>query len=140
MPVQELCQTAVSTYGAERVSEQSLLHAVQRCVAEGRFGYASTKTSTVQLGPQVVSIDGYVGQPEALPPDTRVIRFSGGVSSVELANVMKAAINLSKLGEPSITLDLRLELKGEVNDHAVTMALNELGNRVESLNVEDVKG
>ena len=53
---------------------------------------------------------------------------------------MKAAINLSRLGESSITLDLSLELKGEVSDHAVTMALNELKSRVATLKVEDVKG
>jgi len=140
MPVEELYQVAVATYGAERVSEQSLLNALSRCLAEGRFGYAATETATVQPGPQAVSIDGYVGQPEALPPDTRVVRFSGAVSSLELANVMKAAINLSKLGESDITLDLCLELKGEVSDHAVTMALNELKSRVAALKVEDVKG
>lgn len=116
MPVQELYQVAVATYGAERVSEQSLLNALSRCLAEGRFGYAATETATVQPGPQAVSIDGYVGQPEALPPDTRVVRFSGAVSSLELANVMKAAINLSKLGESDITLDLCLELKGALRD------------------------
>ena len=140
MPVEELYQTAIATYGAERVSEQSLLHALSRCLAEGRFGYAATETAMVQPGPQAISLNGYVGQPEALPPDTRVVRFSGAVSSLELANVMKAAINLSKLGEPSITLDLRLELKGEVSAHAVTMALNELKSRVAALKVEDVKG
>ena len=109
-------------------------------MTDGRFGYATSETATIQLGPQAISLDGYVGQPEALPPDTRVVRFSGAVSSVELANVMKAAINLSKLGESSITLELRLELKGEVSDHAVMMALNELKSRVAALKVEDVKG
>jgi hypothetical protein len=140
MPVQELYQTAIATYGAERVSEQSLLNALGRCVAEGRFGYAASETATIQTGSQAVRLDGYIGQPEALPPDTRVVRFRGAVSSVELANVMKAAINLSRLGESSITLDLSLELKGEVSDHAVTIALNELKNRVTALKVEDVKG
>ncbi len=140
MPVHEFYQTAIATYGTERVSEQGLLNALGRCVAEGRFGYAASETATIQTGSQPVSLDGYIGRPEALPPDTRVVRFSGAVSSVELANVMKAAINLSRLGESSITLDLSLKLKGEVSDHAVTMALNELKSRVATLKVEDVKG
>jgi len=141
VPVPELYQTAIVTYGVERVTEQGLFNALSRCVAEGRFGYAATEAAAIQPGPQAVSLDGYIGRPEALPPDTRAIRFSGRVSSVELANVIKAAINLSKLGKSSIiTLDLRLELKGEVSDHAVTMALNELKSRVAALKVEDVKG
>ncbi len=138
--VQELYQKATDSYGAERVSEQSLLNALRRCIGEGRFGYAATETATIQTGPQPVSMDGYVGQPEPLPPDTRLIRFRGAVSPIELANVVKAATNLGKLGESNITLDLCLELKGEVNEHAVTMALNELKSRVEGLKVEDVKG
>jgi hypothetical protein len=140
IPVQTLYQTAVSTYGAERVSEQGLLSAVQRCVAEGRFGYSVSETDAIRLGPQTVGLDGFAGFPVALPPDTRVVRFSGAVSSVEFANVMKAAMNLSRLGESSITLELQLQLKGEVNDHAVTMALNELKSRVGSLKVEDLRG
>jgi len=36
---------------------------------------------------------GYISRPEVLPPDTRAIRFSGRMSSVELANVIKAASN-----------------------------------------------
>ena len=139
IPVQELYQKATSAYGTERVSEQSLLHALQRCIADGRSGYATTETATIQFGPQTVRLDGYVGQPEPLPPDTRIIRLCGVVSSVQLANVLKAAINLSKLGESSITLDLHLELKGEVHEHSVTMALNELKGRVTGLKVEDSK-
>ncbi len=53
---------------------------------------------------------------------------------------MKPAMNLSRLGESYITLDLRLELKGDVSDHSVNMALNELRRRVTNLNVEDSKG
>jgi hypothetical protein len=140
LSVQELHRAAMATYGAERASEQSLLNALRRCVAEGRFGYAASETAAIQTGPRPISLDGYIGQPEVLPPDARFVRFSGAVSSVELANVMKAAINLSKLGESRISLDLRLELKGEVSDHAVTMALNELKSRVGALKVEDLKG
>jgi adenine-specific DNA methylase len=39
-----------------------------------------------------------------------------------------------------ITLDLKLELKGDVNDHAVQMALREIQRLVPGLAVEDVKG
>jgi hypothetical protein len=112
---------------------------LQRCIAEGYFGYAVTETAIIQFRPQVVSLDGYVGRPEALPPDARIIRLCGVVSSVQLANVLKAAINLSKLGESSITLDLRLKLEGEVHEHSVMMALNELKSRVAGLKVEDSK-
>jgi hypothetical protein len=53
---------------------------------------------------------------------------------------MKTAMNLSRLSaESSITLDLKLELKGDVNDHSVHMALREIQKRVEELAVEDVK-
>ena len=50
--------------------------------------------------------------------------------------------NLSKLNEEeaSLALELRLELKGEVNDHSVQMALREIGKRVVGLVVEDVRG
>lgn len=37
------------------------------------------------------------GQPEQPPPDTRLIRLRGTVSPMEMANVMKTAMNLSKL-------------------------------------------
>jgi hypothetical protein len=57
------------------------------------------------------------------------------------ANVMKTAMNLSKLSaESSITLNLKLELKGDVNDHSVQMALREIQNRVVGLAVGDAKG
>lgn len=140
LSVQNLYQQAIDSYGEERVSEQNFLHAMRHCIAEGRFGYADTETATIQIKPQAIGIDGFVAHPEALPPDTRIIRFNGAVSSVELANVIKAAINLSKLAESSITLDLRLELKGQPSDHAVQMALNELRSRVLGLRIEDVKG
>ena len=54
---------------------------------------------------------------------------------------MKTAMKLSKLSaESSITLDLKLELKGDVNDHSVQMALREIQKRVVGLAVEDVEG
>ncbi|RLC91836.1 MAG: hypothetical protein DRI77_13445, partial [Chloroflexi bacterium] len=141
LAVQALYQRAVDVYGAERVTSQGLLDAVGRCVAEGRFGYAVSEMALVQPGARPVAMDGYVGQPEMLPPDTRLIRLRGTVSAMEMANVMKTAMNLSKLSaESSITLDLQLELKGEVNDHSVQMALREIGRRVVGLAVEDVRG
>lgn len=139
--VQELYQVAVTTYGDERVSEQGFLSALQRCVMEERFGYAATQEATIQTGAQAVDMGGYVGQPEALPPDTRLIRFSkSDITVVELAGMVKTTSSLSKLGESKISLDLRLEFKGEVSEHSVTMALNELKGRVPGLKVEDVKG
>ena len=140
LAVQDLYQKAVTTYGAERVGEGGLLNALQKCIADGRFGYGASEAATFQTGIQAVSLAGYIGQPEALPPDTRVIRLAGPVSAVELASVIKTATNLSKLGQSALTLELRLELKGDVNDHAVLMALNELRGRVAGLKVEDVKG
>lgn len=59
-------------------------------------------------------LNGYVGRPEPLPPDTRVVRLSRPASSVEPANVMKTAMNLSRPGESTITVDLRLGLREEV--------------------------
>jgi len=56
---------------------------------------------------------GYISRPEVLPPDTRAIRFSGRMSSVELANVIKAAINLSKLGKSSIMRNVTQQVKSE---------------------------
>ncbi|MFQ5615043.1 MAG: ATP-binding protein [Anaerolineales bacterium] len=138
--VRDLYQQAVAAYGAERVTKGSLLLALQRCVKEGRFGYAPSPEVLIQPDPARLTLDGYVGPPETLPPDTRVLRFRGAVQPNELAHVIKAAMNLSKLGDSNITLDLRLELKGEVNEHSVSMALNELRRRVEGVEVEDVRG
>jgi hypothetical protein len=55
---------------------------------------------------------------------------------------MKTAISLSKLGEEeaSIALELSLELKGEVNEHAVKMALREIQKRVAGLAIENIEG
>lgn len=140
LSVRDLQQLAVGTYGADRVSEASLVNALQRNVAEGNFGYAPNQTTSIQTGVQPISMDGYVGHPEALPPNTRVIRFRGTVSAVDLARVVKAATNLSKLGLSSITIDLHLELIGEINEHSAEMALRELKGGVPGLNVEDGKG
>ena len=126
---------------AERVTAQGLLDVVGRCVSEGRFGYAAAGTALVQAGAQPVAMEGYVGRPELPPPDTRLIRLRGAVTAMEMANVIKTAINLSRLSaESRITLALELELKGDVNDHSVQMALREIGKRVVGLAVEDVKG
>ncbi|MDY7075916.1 MAG: DUF499 domain-containing protein [Chloroflexota bacterium] len=141
LAVQDLYRQAVNVYGAERVTAQGLLDIVGRCVSEGRFGYAAAGTALIQAGAQPVAMEGYVGQPELPPPDTRLIRLRGAVTAMEMANVMKTAMNLSKLSdESSITLDLQLELRGEVNDHSVQMALREIQKRVAGLAVEDVKG
>jgi hypothetical protein len=140
MPVYDLYDKALAAYGAERVSEQSLLSAVKNCVAERRFGYADGEVGAIQVSPQAVSMNGYVGQPEVLPPGTRQLRFHGAVTPLELASVVKAATNLSRLGDSELSLDLRLTLKSEVNDHSVQMALNELKGRVAELGVEDTKG
>ncbi|KAA3660163.1 MAG: hypothetical protein DWQ04_20205, partial [Chloroflexi bacterium] len=139
--IQDLYQKATDQFGPERVSEQSFLNALQTCVKEQQFGYAETEADTLQSGLQALHLTGFVGKPEILPPDTRVIRVVGTISSPsELATVMKAAMSLSKLGESQITLDLRLELKGDVNEHSITMALNELKNRAPNLKIEDRKG
>jgi hypothetical protein len=141
LALQELWDRALDAYGTERVSEKGLLDLVARCVAEGRFGYATSEVALIQPGAQPVAIDGYVGAPELPPPDTRLIRLHGNVSPMELANVMKTAINLSRLStDANIALDLGLELKGDVNEHSVQMALKEIQKRVTGLKVEDVKG
>ena len=95
--------------------------------------------ASIALGQQPVSLAGFVGRPEILPPDTRVLRFYGRVTAVDLASVIKAATNLSKLGDSELSLDLRLTLKGEINDHSVQVALSELRNRVAGLKIEDTK-
>jgi hypothetical protein len=137
LAVQDLYVQALAAYGSERVSEQGLVNALQTCLAEGRFGYAASDVATVQSGRQTVSMAGFIGRPEALPPNTRVLRFYGRVSAVDLANVIKTATNLGKLGEAELNLDLRLVLKGNVNDHPVQVALSELRSRVQAVTVED---
>jgi len=141
LAVEELYAQAVQTYGAERVTEQGVLDLLQRILREGRCGYAESADAPVRPGPAAVALAGYVGQPELPPPDTRIIRLRGIITPVEMANVMKTAMNLSRLSaESSITLALDLELKGEVNDHSVQMALREIQGRVAGVEVEDVKG
>ena len=140
--VQDVVQHAVDLYGAERVTPQGVLDLLGRCVAQGRFGYAAGVESLVQPGAQAVALSGYVGAPELPPPDTRLIRLRGPVSTMDLASVVKTINTLSKLGaEASITLALELTLKGEVtNEHAVQMALKEIRQRVAGMTVEEVKG
>jgi hypothetical protein len=141
--LQGLIRDVLGTLGSQpgAVAALGLLDTVGRCVSEGRFGYAATTAALVQAGAQPVDLDGYVGQPELPPPDARLIRLHGTITPMQMANVMKTAINLSKLSaESSITLDLKLELKGDVNDHSVQMALREIQRLVPGLAVEDVKG
>jgi len=139
LSVDELFEQSLQVYGETRVAEQQFITAVQRAVAEGQFGYAATEDAGIQIGQQEISWDGFVGYPEPLPPDTRIIRFKGGITAIELASVIKTVSSLSRLGQSEIALDLRLELRGEVNEHSVTTALNELRNRVEGLNIDDLK-
>lgn len=138
--VQEIFQKAISTYGSERVSEQILLNALQRCIKEQRFGVTGEETGVAQYNLQALAMAGYIGKPTVLPPNVRHLRLVGVVSAVDLASVIKTTNALSKLGEATITIDLRLELKGDVNDHSVNMSLTELRQRVSGLKIEDVKG
>ena len=95
---------------------------------------------TIAFNLNEFSLAGFVGQPETLPPDTRMIRFIGQVTPIELASVLQAATALSRLGDSNLYLDLKLELKGEVNEHPVNVALNQLKQRVTGLKVEDSDG
>lgn len=140
IPVKELYELSLEKYGTDRVSEQSFMNALQRCISNDQFGYADDETGNIQTGLQSISVEGYIGTPEALPADTRVIVLSGSISSVEFANVIKAAMSLSKLGDSSITLNLRIELQGEVNEHSITMAISELRSRVPGLKIDDLNG
>ena len=138
--VQNIYQKAVAAFGVERVSEQSLLNALQRCIKEQRFGVTGEETGIAQYDVKALTIDGFIGKPKALPPNVRRLRFSGMVTAADLASIIKATNSLSKLGESTITVELRLELKGEVNDHSVNVNLAELRQRVSGLKIEDVKG
>jgi hypothetical protein len=138
--VQTIYQQAVEKYGKERVTEQALANALQRGIKDNRFGYASNDTATIAFNLNEFTLAGFLGLPEALPADTRVLRFHGAVTPIELANALQAATALSKLGDSTLQLDLKLELRGEVNEHSVTMALNQLKQRVAGLKVEDSKG
>jgi hypothetical protein len=139
--VETLYQQAADQFGPERVSEQSFLNALQAFLKEQQFGYAETESDSLQPGLHALHLSGFVGKPELPPPDTRVIRIVGTITSAsELPTVMKAAMNLSRLGDSQITIDLRLELKGDVNEHSVMMALNELKSRAPNLQIEEVKG
>jgi hypothetical protein len=138
--VQEIFQKALLTYGSERVSEQSLLNALQRCIKEQRFGATEEMSGVVQYNLQALALTGFIGKPKNLPPNVRHVRLAGVVSAIDLASVIKTTNALSKLGEAIITIDLRLELKGEISDHSVNMSLTELRQRVTGLKIEDAKG
>ncbi len=137
MSVQELYRRAVEAYGDARVSEQALLNALQRGVRENRFGCAAGESDAIAYNLDELNLGGFIGQPAALPPDTRLIRLSGTITAVELASILQAAAALSRLGESTLHIDLRLELRGEVANHPVTVALNQLRQRVQGLRVED---
>jgi hypothetical protein len=122
------------------VTEHTLANALRRAVKENRFGYADSETAVIAFNFNEFAITGFIGQPEILPPDTRVLRFHGAITPLELAIVLQAATALSKLGDSTLQLDLKLELRGEVNEHPVAMALNQLKQRVSGLKVEDSKG
>ncbi|MBZ0275669.1 MAG: DUF499 domain-containing protein [Anaerolineae bacterium] len=136
----ELYQSAVTQYGENRVTEQAFVASLQRCLDDERFGYAPSEGEPLRIGPQAVEWDGYVGQPEPLAPDTRVITLSGTISPADFANIVRSVIALSKLGNTSLQLGLRLELTGSTNDHAINTALNELRRQVSGLKVDDVRG
>lgn len=141
LAMQTLYEQAVAAYGAERVSPNGVVDAVHRCIAEGRFGYAGEVTARLQPGAQAVAWDGYVGAPELPPPDTHLIHLRGTVSPLDMAALVKTVNALSKLSATAIlTLDLSLELKGAVDEHAVQLALREIQGRVAGIKVEEVKG
>lgn len=135
--VETLFQNAIRQYGAERANEQALASAIQRCIRERRFGFAPTATASVAFDLKEFSLQGFLGQPADLPPGTRIIRFQGAVTPIELASILQTAAALSKLGQSHLHLALKLELTGEINDHAVTVSLTQLKQRVQGLRVED---
>jgi hypothetical protein len=124
-------------YGTERVNEQALTNAIQRCIREQRFGFAPTATASVGFDVKEFSLQSYLGQPTVVPPGARVIRFEGAVTPIELASVLQTATALSRLGQSQLHLVLKLELTGEINNHAVTVSLTQLRQRVQALRVED---
>jgi hypothetical protein len=68
-------------------------------VIDNRFGYAVSDSATIGFNLNEFALSGFLGQPEALPPDTRILRFIGTVTPIELANVLQAATALSKIGD-----------------------------------------
>lgn len=138
LAVKAVFAQAVATFGDERVTEQAFLNALNRCVKEEKFGYASVENGLFQTGTLPISLDGYIGEPEKIAPDARVIRIHGLLEAAPiLANVVKTVIALSKQGQTKITLDLRMEIVGEMDEHPVTTAKNELKQRAATLNIED---
>lgn len=111
--------------------------AIQRCIKELRFGFAPTAAASVGFDLKEFSRQGFLGQPAALPPGTRVIRFQGAVTPIELASILQTATALSRLGRSQLHLDLKLELTGDINGHSVTVSLTQLKQRVATLRIED---
>jgi hypothetical protein len=137
--VQDLIDRAATTYGAERVATEHVLEMLTHVVHDRRFGYAADAEAPIQISVERVLLEGYVGVPDVVPPDTRVIRVQGKINRSELANVIKMAMKIGSLcDDVGITLDLRFEIEGEVkNEHSLQMALRELRQRVAGLVVED---
>lgn len=138
LAVQDLVDRAETAYGAERVTAERMHDLLTHVVQEKRFGYATDAEAPLQTGVEPISSDGYVGVPDVVPPDTRIIRVQGKINRSELANVIKMAMKIGSLcDEVGITLDLRFEIEGEVkNEHSLQMALRELRQRVAGLVVE----
>jgi hypothetical protein len=66
----------------------------------------------------------------------------GTIAQTELVNVIQMAMKLGQLSqEPTtITLEMSIALKGEVNEHAVKMALRDIQKRVAGLTIESIEG
>jgi hypothetical protein len=137
--VQDLLDRAATTYGAERVDAEHVLELLTHVVHDRRFGYAADAEAPIQTGVERVSLEGYVGVPDVVPPDTRVIRVQGQINRSELADVIKMAMKIGSLcDDVGITLDLQFEIKGEVkNEHSLQMALRELRQGVAGWVVEE---
>jgi hypothetical protein len=140
--VQELLDRAAATYGAERVTAEHMMDLLAHAIREGRFGYAADADTLIQTGISAIAPEGYIGAPETPPPDTRLIHLRGAIGQTELVNVIQMAMKLGSLSqEPTtITLEMSIALKGEVNEHAVKNALRDIQKRVAGLVVEDVRG
>jgi len=136
--VQSLYDKALDAFGADRVTEGAFLTALRKCIDETQYGYAADDTAPVTVNAATVALNGYIGKVEQpVLPGVRVIHLSGAVSAIDLASIIKTATSLSKLGESKLTVDVRIELQGNVNEHAVSVALTELKSRVGGLKVED---
>lgn len=138
--VRDLFEKAVAAFGATRVPDADFLVALQRCINDARFGYAASEQAPLQTGEVKIDWEGYVGEQEPVAPDTRLITLTGKISQQDLAKIVSSVINMSKLGEASLQIALRLEIKRGANEHSIGTALNELRRQVPSLKVDDVQG